>query len=74
MSERLISWLVVLELLAGGWWWHEAQSLIQDWVETHIFSTWLRERQLWGWFRLSDSVKETLCCRSRMQIYFGLLL
>ena len=40
-TESLILWLVVLELLAGGWGWHEAQSLIQGWLETHILYTWL---------------------------------
>ena len=27
-AESLILWFVVLDLLVGGWWWHEAQSLI----------------------------------------------
>ena len=27
-TETLLLWLVVLELLVGGWWWHEAKSLI----------------------------------------------
>ena len=40
-TESLILWLVVLDLLAGGWGWHEAQSLIQGWLETHILYTWL---------------------------------
>ena len=40
-TESRILWLVVLELLAGGWWWHEAQSLIQDLLETHILYIWL---------------------------------
>ena len=58
-TESLILWLVVLELLAGGWWWHEAHNLIQGWLETHILYTWLWERQPWRWVRLSDWVKET---------------
>ena len=40
-TESLILWLVVLELLAGGWWLHEPQGLIQGWLETHILYTWL---------------------------------
>ena len=35
-TESLILWFVVLELLAGGWWLGEAQSLIQVWLETHF--------------------------------------
>ena len=38
-TESLILWLLVLRLLAGGWWWHEAQSLIQGLLETHILYT-----------------------------------
>ena len=59
-TESLILWLVVLELLMGGWLWHEAQSLIQGLLETYILYTWLWEYLPWGWFRLSDWVKETL--------------
>ena len=40
-TESLILWLVVLELLVGGWLWREAQSLIQGLVETHILYNWL---------------------------------
>ena len=40
-TESLILWLVVLELLVGGWWWREAQSLIQGLVETRILYNWL---------------------------------
>ena len=40
-AEGLILWLVVLEMLAGGWWWHEARSLIQGLLKTHILYTWL---------------------------------
>ena len=39
-EKSLILCLVVLELLAGEWWWCGAQSLIQDWLETHILYTW----------------------------------
>ena len=60
-TENLILWLVVLELLAGVWWWHEAQSLIQGWLEMHILDAWLGERQPWGRVRLSDWLKETHC-------------
>ena len=58
-TESLILWLVVLKLLARGWWWCEAQSLIQGLLETHILYTWLWDRQPWRWVRLSDWVKET---------------
>ena len=34
--ESLILLFVVLELLAGVWWWHEAQGFIQGLLETHI--------------------------------------
>ena len=27
-TENLIMWLVMLDWLAGGWWWRETQSLI----------------------------------------------
>ena len=60
-TESPILWLVELEFLAVGWWWCEAQSIIQGWLETHILNTWLRERQSWEWVRLSDCVKETHC-------------
>ena len=64
----------MFELLAGGWWLREALSLIQGWLETHILYTWLWERQPWGWVRLSEWVKETQCCKSRMEMYFYLVL
>ena len=38
-AESLILWLVVLEMLASGWWWHEARSLIQGLLKTHILYT-----------------------------------
>ena len=59
-TESLILWLVVLELLAVGWWWCEAQSY-SGLAETHILYTWLWEHQPWGWVRLSDWVKEIHC-------------
>ena len=71
-TESLILWLVVLELLVGGWLWREAQSLIQGLLETYILYTWFWECLPWGWFRLSDWVKETLCCKMEMEIYFYL--
>ena len=40
-TEGLILWLVVLELLAGGRWWHEAQSFIKSLLETRILYTLL---------------------------------
>ena len=73
-TESLILWLVVLKLLARGWWWGEAQSLIQGLLETHILYTWLWDRQPWRWVRLSDWVKETHCCKIGMEIYFYLVL
>ena len=74
-TESLMLGLVVLELLARGWWWRQAQSLIQGWLQTHISNTWLRECQPWGSARLWDLVKETHCvCRSTMEIYFCLVL
>ena len=71
-TESLILWLVVLELLVGGWLWREAQSLIQGLLETYILYTWFWKCLPWGWFRLSDWVKETLCCKRGMEIYFYL--
>ena len=53
-TESLILWLVVLELLVGGWWLREVHCLIRGWLEKHILYTWLWERQPWGWVRLSD--------------------
>ena len=53
-TESLILQPVVLDLLAGGCWWCEAQSLIYCWLETHGFenvSPW----------EGSDLVKETHC-------------
>ena len=41
-TESLILWLVKLELLAGGWWWREALSLIQDMLETYFVYLALR--------------------------------
>ena len=41
-TESLILWLVKLELLAGGWWWREALSLIQDLLETYFVYLALR--------------------------------
>ena len=35
-TESLILSLVVLKLLPGGWWLHEAQSLIQGCLKTHF--------------------------------------
>ena len=60
-TESLILWLAVLKLLVGGWLWREALSFIQGLLETRILYTWFWERLPWGWFRLSDSVKETHC-------------
>ena len=57
-TENLILLLVVLKLLADVWWWHEAQSIIQGWLEMHILDAWLGERQPWGQVRLSDWSKE----------------
>ena len=51
-TESLMLGLVVLELLARGWWWRQAQSLIQGWLQTHISNIWLRECQPWGSARL----------------------
>ena len=39
-TESLIMQLVVLDWLAGEWLWHEGQSLIQGWLETHFLYTW----------------------------------
>ena len=41
-TESIILWLVVLELLPGGWWLHEAQSLIQGWLKTYFVYLALR--------------------------------
>ena len=64
-TESLILWLVVLEFLAGGWWWREAQSFIQGWLETHILYTRVWERQHWEWVRPSDWVREPHCVVKR---------
>ena len=70
-TESLILWLVVLKFLAGGWWWREAQSLIQGLLETPISHTRLCKHQPWGWVRLSDWVKETQCVvKAEWKIFF----
>ena len=45
-TESLILWFVVLELLAGGWWLGEAQSLIQVWLGTYFVYLALRSSVL----------------------------
>ena len=61
----------MLKFLAGGWWWHEAQSLIQGLLETPISHTRLCKHQPWGWVRLSDWVKETQCVvKAEWKIFF----
>ena len=70
-TESLILWLSVLRLLAGGWWWHEAQSLIQGLLETYFVYQDL-STSVWGWVRLPDWIKETyfVVIFTLVKIYF----
>ena len=70
-TESLILWLLVLRLLAGGWWWHEAQSLIQGLLETYFVYQDL-STSVWGWVRLPDWIKETyfVVIFTLVKIYF----
>ena len=74
-TESLILWLLVLKFLAGGSWWREAQSLIKGLLETPISHTRLWEHQP---LRMGQTVRlgkrNTMCCKSGMEIYFYLVL
>ena len=71
-TESLILWLVVFELLAGGWWWHEAQSLIQGWLETYFVYLALRTSAL----EMGQTVRlgKRNTYKGGMEIYFYLVL
>ena len=72
-TESLILWLVVLQLLAGGWWLREAQSLIQGWLVTYFVYLALRMLALGMGQTVRLGKRNTLCCKSRMEMYFYLV-
>ena len=57
----------MLEFLVGGWWWHEANFGVVG----NIFCIPAFENVSPG--DGSQWIKETLCCKSRMEIYFSLV-
>ena len=69
----LMLWLVVLELLAGGWWWREAQSYSGLAGNTYFVYRALRASALWLGQTVRLGKRNTLCCKSRMEIYFHLV-
>ena len=74
-TESLILWLVVLQLLAGGWWLREAQSLIQGWLVTYFVYLALRMLALGMGQIVRLGKRNTLCCKSRMEMYlFGFMI
>ena len=73
-TESLILWLVVLKLLVGGWLQREAQSLFQGLLETYFVYLALRTSTLGMVYTVRLGIRNTLCCKSRMEIYFYLVL
>ena len=72
-TESLILWLVVLKLLAGRWWWGEAQSLIQGLLETYFVYLALRTSAM-GMGQTVRLGKRNTLFKSGMEIYFYLVL
>ena len=73
-TESLILWLVVLKLLVGGWLQREAQSLFQGLLETYFVYLALRTSTLGMVYTVRLGIRNTLCCKSRVEIYFYLVL
>ena len=63
-TESLILWLVVLELLGGGWW-------LRD---TYFVYLTFRTSALGMDQTVRPGKRNTLCCKSRMEMYFYLIL
>ena len=72
-TESLILWLVVLKLLAGMWWWGEAQRLIQGLLETCFVYLALRTSAM-GMGQTVRLGKRNTLLKSGMEIYFYLVL
>ena len=71
-TQSLNLWLVVPELLVGGWWWRESYSGIAG--NTYFVYLALRTSALGMGQTVTLGKRNTLCCKSGMEIYFYLVL
>ena len=74
-TESLILWLVVLKLLAGGWvvaWGTETYSGLAG--NTYFVYLVVRTLALGMGQTVRLAKRNTLCCKSRMEMYFYLVL
>ena len=71
-TESLNLWLVVPELLVGGWWWRESYSGLAG--NTYFVYLALITSALGMGQTVTLGKRNTLCCKSGMEIYFYLVL
>ena len=74
-AKSIVLWLVVLELLAGGWWSCEAQKSYSGLAgNTYFVYLPLRTSAVGMGQIVRLGKRNTLCCKSRMEMYFYLVL
>ena len=62
------------QIVTGGWWLPEAQSLIKGRLKTHFVYLALRTSALEVGQTVRLGKRNILCCKSRMEMYFYLVL